>query len=326
MLLDRPMHELPPSAISLRTQDRLRDRVELAIAPLKEATDLIVRNHYLHRGRTMAQLAYWIQIDDACVGVMLYAYPRLSVKFHGYAPMNLLELARLWINPAVQGGTVVDSNGQQHASAIATCAVGRSLRRIRADWQGKYPHLPKVLAVVSWADLERHEGTIYRASNFREVGKSGGRSHGGTERINGGRYYNHTDYSHSKATFLYNFTEGLPPGTVIHSSGSIDLVDGALLCHQFGRRSTLPDPKKRKSEVVPVHAVTRVSARKDRDRPTQVRLELHLATENGQCVRSFTGCGPRAAVDRLVTGIRSERKLLDNPLPAREAARARSAP
>jgi hypothetical protein len=273
----------------------------------------------------MAQLAYWIQIDAACVGVLLYAYPRLSVKFHGFAPMNLLELARLWIDPAVQGGTIVDSNGQRHAGAIATCAVGHSLRRIRADWQGKYPRLPKVLAVVSWADLERHEGTIYKASNFLEVGKSGGRRHGGTERINGGRYYNHTDYSHSKATFLYNFTEGLPPGTVIHTVGSIDLVDGALLCHQFGRRSTGPDPRKRKSEVVPLHAVTRVSVRKDKGRPAQARLELHMKSDGGVCVRTFTGCGPRSAVDKLVAGIRSERKVTASPPPDRKIARARSA-
>ena len=118
---------------------------------------------------------------------------------------------------------------------------------------------------MSWADLERHEGTIYRAANFREVGKSGGRSHGGTERVNGGRYYNHVDYSHSKATFLYEFTEGLPPGTVIHSTGSIDLVDEALLCYQFGRRSSSRDSAKRKSEVVPVDTITRVEAKREID-------------------------------------------------------------
>jgi hypothetical protein len=274
----------------------------------------------------MAQMAYWIQLEGACVGVLLYAYPRISVKFQGFAPMNLLELARLWINPDVQGATVVDSNGQLHAGAIATCAVGHSLRRIRADWQGKYPHLPKVLAVVSWADLERHEGTIYRAANFREVGTSGGRSHGGTVRINGGRYYNHMDYSHSKATFLYDFTEGNPPGKVIHSSGSIDLVDGALLCHQFGRRSTLLGPQKRKSEVVPVHSVTRVEVKTDIDRPTRVRLTLHLATDDGEGLRVYTDCGPRIAVERLVRRIRSQRTEIGKRSPARKAPRVRRAP
>lgn len=280
----------------------LKKRLDLTIAPLKEATEFIVRHHYLHRGRTMAQLPYWIELDSRRIGVMLYAYPRLSVRFHGYAPMNLLELARLWIDPSLQGGTTVDSNGQVHSAAVATCAVGRSLRRIRADWSTKYPHLPRVLAVVSWADLERHEGTIYRASNFREVGRSGGRSHGGTDRTNGGRYYNHDDYAHAKATFIYDFTEGLPPGAIIHSSGSLELLDGALLCHQFGRRSTLLDAEKRKSEVLPLSQVTRVAVKADRDSDSRVTLTLELVS--GRTARVYTECGPRSSVDRLVRRIR----------------------
>jgi hypothetical protein len=244
------------------------------------------------------------------------------VTFQGYGPMNLLELARLWIDPGVQGGTVVDSNGHEHARAIATCAVGRSLRQLRADWKAKYPQLPKVLAVVSWADLERHEGTIYRAANFREVGKSGGRSHGGTERVNGGRYYNHVDYSHNKATFLYEFTEGLPPGTVIHSTGSIDLVDEALLCYQFGRRSSSRDSAKRKSEVVPVDTITRVEAKREIDRPSRVSLKLHLATDDGEFLRVYHDCGPRAAVDRLVKRIRYQHNKDRRPGRTRKAAPA----
>lgn len=277
---------------------------DLTIAPLKEATEVVVRNHYLHRGRTMAQLPYWIELDRTRIGVLLYAYPRLSVTFHGYAPMNLLELARLWIDPSIQGGTTVDSNGHVHTAAVATCAVGRSLRRIRADWTAKYPHLPRVLAVVSWADLERHEGTVYRASNFREVARSGGRSHGGTDRINGGRYYNHADYSHAKATFTYDFTEGHPPGAVIHSSGSLQLLDGALLSQPFGRRSTLLDVEKRKSEVLPLSRITRVGVKTDRDSDSRVTLTLDLVTDEGRKVRVYTECGPRASVDRLVRRVR----------------------
>src|SRR6185312_10091 len=77
----------------------LRSRVTLSIAPLKEATEVIVKNHYLHRGRTMAQIAYWIELDGDRCGVLLYSYPRMSVKFHGYGPMQLVELARMWLDP-----------------------------------------------------------------------------------------------------------------------------------------------------------------------------------------------------------------------------------
>lgn len=77
----------------------LRDRVSLQIADLKEATRVIVEHHYLHPGRTMAQLPYWIPLDDERVGVILFSYPRLSRPINGFGPMNVLELARLWISP-----------------------------------------------------------------------------------------------------------------------------------------------------------------------------------------------------------------------------------
>lgn len=183
----------------------MADRLTITQAILKEATQVIVDNHYLHRGRTMAQLPYWIHLDEKRIGVILFALPRLSVTFHGYRPMNLLELARMWLDPAAQGQTVMDSNGQQHSNPLASCAVGKALRQCRQDWKGKYPHLPDIQAVVSWADLEHHEGTIYRAANFKEIGKSGGSLHGNATRRNGGKDQLHSDYKHIKAAFLYEY-------------------------------------------------------------------------------------------------------------------------
>lgn len=187
------------------TTPRLRERVDLEAANLKEATELIVENHYLHRGRTMAQMPYWINFDGERRGVLLFALPRMSVKYHGYGPMNLIELARMWIDPIVQGERVIDSRGNEHSLAVATCAVGKALRRIRQDWHGKYPHLPDILACISWADDVHHEGTIYRASNFREVGKSGGSLHGSAHRVNGGHDQLNPDYTHIKTAFMFEF-------------------------------------------------------------------------------------------------------------------------
>lgn len=188
---------------------KLRERINLEIADLKEATAVIVENHYLHRGRTMAQMPYWINFDGERRGVMLFALPRMSVEYHGYGPMSLIELARLWIDPEVQGERIVDSQGRSHARSVATCAVGMSLRRIRQDWHGKYPHLPDILACVSWADDVHHEGTIYRAANFEETGKSGGTLHGNAHRSNGGHDQLNPDYAHVKTAFLYRFRRSL---------------------------------------------------------------------------------------------------------------------
>ena len=188
---------------------RLRSRVNIEIANLKEATEIIVTNHYLHRGRTMAQMPYWVTLDGQRCGVLLFALPRMSVKYQGYGPMNLIELARMWLDPAVQGQRVVDSEGKEHTFAMGTCALGKAICQIRQDWHGKYPHLPDILAVVSWADDVHHEGTIYRAANLREVGKSGGTLHGNAYRTNGGHDQKNADYLHLKTAFLYEFNRCL---------------------------------------------------------------------------------------------------------------------
>lgn len=200
---------LPARRPVVDSEARLRDRVGLRIAPLKDATAMIVREHYLHRGRTMAQLAYWITLDGETVGVLLFAYPRMSATFHGHRPMTLLELARMWLEPSVQGMRVKGSDGREHSFSVATCAVGMALRRVRADWADKYPLLPQVGAVVSWADQVHHEGTIYRAANFREVGTSGGSLHGSTRRPNGGRDQLNPDYLHPKTAFLFEYRKAL---------------------------------------------------------------------------------------------------------------------
>lgn len=184
---------------------RVSRRLDLEVANLKEATTIIVRYHYLHRARTMAQLPYWIKLDNYRIGVILFALPRLSVPFCGYSPMELLELARLWMAPKYQGHFVVDRRGKTHRLCLASCAVARALKRCQRDWHSKYPRLPQVRAVVSWADMEHHEGTIYRAANFTEVGLSGGRLHGHAQRRNGGHDKLHSDYLHKKRAFVYPF-------------------------------------------------------------------------------------------------------------------------
>jgi hypothetical protein len=181
--------------------------IALEPAVLREATAVIIEHHYLHRGRTMGQLPYWITVDGVRAGVLLFALPRLSVTYHGYRPMQLLELARLWIDPAYQGQQVTDRHGRPHTLPVASRAIGLALRRVRQDWTAKYPRLPPIRAIVSWADTEHHEGTVYRAANFREAGRSGGTLHGRAHRRNGGRDQAHPDYLHQKTAFLYAYPD-----------------------------------------------------------------------------------------------------------------------
>ena len=187
------------------SKGKLSKRLTLKIAPLKESNLVIIHHHYLHRSRTMSQLPYWICIDDIPVGVILYSMPRVNVPIDGIEPMKLLELARLWIHPSVQNLSYEDRNGKSHSLSVASCAMGKSLRRIKKDWYMKYPNLPKIDAVISWSDDKRHKGTIYKSSNFKVTGKSGGNSHGAGKRKDSGNYLPHKDFKNVKTRFLYKY-------------------------------------------------------------------------------------------------------------------------
>ena len=187
------------------SKGKLSKRLTLKIADLKDSNLIIIHHHYLHRSRTMGQLPYWICIDEIPVGVISYSLPRISNQVDGIEPMNLLELARLWINPSVQNLSYEDRNGKSHSLSVASCAMGKSIKRVKTDWYMKYPNLPKIDAVIFWSDDKRHKGTIYKSSNFKVSGKSGGNSHGNDKRKDSGNYIPHKDFRNIKTRFLYKF-------------------------------------------------------------------------------------------------------------------------
>ena len=187
------------------TKGKLSKRLSLRLANLKESSLIIIHHHYLHRTRTMSQLSYWICIDEIPVGVLLYSLPRINVPIDGIEPMRLLELARMWIHPSVQNLSYEDRNGKSRSLSVASCAMGKSMRRIKKDWKMKYPSLPEIDAIISWSDDKRHKGTIYKSSNFKVSGKSGGNSHGNGKRKDSGNYLPHKDFKNVKTRFLYKF-------------------------------------------------------------------------------------------------------------------------
>ena len=187
------------------TMGKLSLRLTLEIADLKDSNLIIIHHHYLHRSRTMGQLPYWICIDKVRDGVMSYSLPRVSNPIDGIEPMKLLELARLWIHPSVQNLTTEDRSGKTHSLSVASCAMGKSIKRVQEDWYIKYPNLPKIDAVIYWSDDRRHKGTICKSSNFKITGKSGGNSHGAGKRKDSENQIHHKEYKNVKTRFLYRF-------------------------------------------------------------------------------------------------------------------------
>lgn len=143
-----------------QTEERLRNRISANIIRNSEANIVVLKYHYLHRKRTGGQqLSYGIFLDGKMVGTLIYASPTFHHKRGLIPPLEqgeVIELARMWL----------DDEAPKHSE---TCAIGKTLRQVRVDWQKKYDVEPK--AVISFSDLEfGYEGTVYKAANFINYG------------------------------------------------------------------------------------------------------------------------------------------------------------
>ena len=67
------------------------------------------------------------------------------------------------------------------APHLASCILGRVLRRLSADWQNKYGH--PILLVETFVERERFAGTSYKAANWLRLGSTTGRSRQDRQRI-----------------------------------------------------------------------------------------------------------------------------------------------
>lgn len=176
----------------VKKEGKLKNRVQLEVIPTKTANAIFTKYHYLHRGRVMAQVAYGIYFNGIMIGAMSFALPMLSCKYQGYHQMEILEFARMWL--------------RENIPHLATCAIGKALKRIKGDWENKFPHLPKVKAIVSWSDTIYHKGTIYKASNFKYIGRTKGamQGHGLL-----GKRKHYEDFRHPKDAWIYKFINPL---------------------------------------------------------------------------------------------------------------------
>jgi hypothetical protein len=144
------------------------------------------QQHYLHRYPDPRSLpfGYILQVageqyaaDGRLHGLVVMKKPQHHQQrgLFGYPGMptswQVLDLARVWIHPALQ------QHSGGHALCIFSQFVSRVLRRVQWDWLDhhppRYPDQPyHIEVVISYCDLEHHDGTAYRASGFRWNGFS----------------------------------------------------------------------------------------------------------------------------------------------------------
>ena len=169
----------------------LRQRVQVELITTAQARYTLEKWHYLHRCRTGRQLNYAVLIDGVVDGVISYAYPMMSVSLEGVPSDELLEFARLFL--------------YSNIPHTATCAIGKTIKRIRKDWLTAFPDAKVPRLLVSWSDTEYHKGTIYKAANFRWVRRSKGALHGNLATSKRGSRTPHGDYRHDKDCWIYDF-------------------------------------------------------------------------------------------------------------------------
>ncbi len=86
-----------------------------------------------------------------------------------------------WTAEARERNLVLITNNQRflimpgvRVPGLGSWILGRVLRRLSVDWQGKYGH--SITLVETFVERERFRGTVYRAANWQHVGATQGRT------------------------------------------------------------------------------------------------------------------------------------------------------
>jgi hypothetical protein len=155
----------------------LRQRIELAQEPRESLNEMTVKYHYMHRpihnracpfGWSVLFDGERFQPDGTPSGFIIFAsvhFVRLRDEF-GYPGLptkwQVLCLSRLWLHDDLPRNS-------------ETCTIAKALKLVQRRWLEVHPprnpdepyHVRKI---ISYADTRYHNGTIYRAANFREAG------------------------------------------------------------------------------------------------------------------------------------------------------------
>jgi hypothetical protein len=166
---------------------------------LEAAQFMVERHHYLRSrvDQRCRPFAYLVEIGGDILGCLIFGRTQSTACFSGeltygsaadvgagrarFDRWEVLNLARVWLDPAVQpGGRLhrpgvlpgfVDRRGR-FRSTFASAVIRDSLRSIGFNYLTQHPpcfvEQPYAIrAVLSYCDTRLHRGVIYRASGFR---------------------------------------------------------------------------------------------------------------------------------------------------------------
>lgn len=119
----------------------------------KTATEMVVKNHYLHR-RASTMFAFGMFDGDELIGCVIFGKPASNALCVGVCgreeASKVLELTRLWI----KDGTPKNTESR---------LIGRSIKMLPKEFE----------ILVSYAEIQAgHIGTVYQATNWIYTGLS----------------------------------------------------------------------------------------------------------------------------------------------------------
>ena len=161
----------------------LRHRIELQEASKEWLNEMSTKHHYMHRAvHHRASPFGWAvlfdgeqyQSDSLPSGFIIFAsvhFTRLRGEF-GFPGLptkwQCLCLSRLWLHDNLPRNS-------------ETCTIAKALRMVQRRWLDIHPPVKldepyHIVKIISYADTRYHQGTIYRAANFREHGRTKSRN------------------------------------------------------------------------------------------------------------------------------------------------------
>lgn len=117
----------------------------------RRARALAIEYHYLHRTRVGSLLCYEVTVEGEYQGFLIFAKPMVCANIFGYAPREIVELARVWF--------------KDNPKNLGSCAIRKALKMLPKHWPG-------TKAVISWCDTSRFSGALYKATGFEYCGLS----------------------------------------------------------------------------------------------------------------------------------------------------------
>jgi len=173
------LEQVPPEAVRRGVLEDFRPMELIAIGSAdREASriwnDLMDQYHYLGSGPLCgAQLRYLIRSEKhGWIGGLSFSAAAWSVQPRDQWIGWNREIREKNLNQVVANSRFLIVP-QWRVPDLASHALGLALKRLGADWRGRYGYEP--VLVETFIEKDRFKGTCYRAANWIQVGETQGR-------------------------------------------------------------------------------------------------------------------------------------------------------